>query len=173
MLITFIKCIRQLRLFQCKNKKWSHTCICFRRYPVVNFCLIKRSRLFIYTNWLNSVINDHLDKVSRDKRKKRAMSQQLVEVFATSEDTSPIFEKKYVTGWNRKFVTGYFASYHKIPFVSNKDGPCISKWRCVINLTVYTESRWMVILHMTLWCSDLLCAYHCNLIFHPSHAICS
>lgn len=111
--------------------------------------------------------------MSRDKRKKRAMSQQLVEVFATSEDTSPIFEKKYVTGWNRKFVTGYFASYHKIPFVSNKDGPCISKWRCVINLTVYTESRWMVILHMTLWCSDLLCAYHCNLIFHPSHALCS
>lgn len=47
---------------------------------------------------MNSVINDYLDKVSRDKRKKRAMSQQLVEVFATSEDTSPIFEKKYVTG---------------------------------------------------------------------------
>lgn len=172
MLITFIKFIRQLRLFQYR-KKLAHTCICFRRYPVVNFYLIKRSRLFIYTDWLNSVINDHLDKVSRYKRKKKAMSQQLVKVFATSEDALPIFEKEYVTGWNRNFVTGYFASYYKIPFVSYKDDPCISKWRCVINIIVRTESRWMVILYMTLWCSGLLCAYHCNLIFHPSHALCS
>lgn len=39
-----------------------------------------------------------LIKCQEINEKKRAMSQQLVEVFATSEDTSPIFEKKYVTG---------------------------------------------------------------------------
>lgn len=35
-----------------------------------------------------------LIKCQEINEKKRAMSQQLVEVFATSEDTSPIFEKK-------------------------------------------------------------------------------
>lgn len=34
-----------------------------------------------------------LIKCQEINEKKKAMSQQLVEVFATSEDTSPIFEK--------------------------------------------------------------------------------
>lgn len=61
-----------------------------------------------------------LIKCQEINEKKRAMSQQLVEVFATSEDTSPIFEKKYVTGWNRKFVTGILQATTKSPSFRTK-----------------------------------------------------
>lgn len=96
----------------------------------------------------------------------------MVEVFVMLEDILFIFEKKYVIGWNRKFVMGYFVSYYKIFFVLNKDGFCILKWCCVINVIVYMESRWMVILYMILWCLDLFCVYYCNLIFYLLYVFC-
>lgn len=46
-------------------------------FQKISSCLLlfNSEKQVIYIYWLNPVINDHLDIVSRNKRKKKAMSQ--------------------------------------------------------------------------------------------------